>query len=62
MSGDDRTTYLFLVCEGEVRDDSDDWETIVGVETGIAYSMDVTEGFDIPRLEIAALIDAGELP
>jgi len=65
MTGDDRTDYLAAVTDADVgpaTGGEDGWQFIVDEATGVVYTANLFVGQDIPRLEIAALIDAGELP
>lgn len=64
--GDDRADYLANVCPGEPlwfeRDDEDKWQVVVDEETGVAFSMFLSNGYALPRYELAAMLDDGFEP
>jgi len=60
MSGDERTCYLQHVAVGDPAGDADGWQQIVDTATGVVYAASLFTGPNIPRLDIAQLIDAGE--
>lgn len=65
MSGDDRTDYLANVCPGEplcFDGDGGAWQVVVDEETGVAFSSFLLGKYNIPRRELAAMLDEGFEP